>query len=245
MFEHLNSFLNTILLGIGIGFLPSIIWLLFWLREDAHPEPIRVLLKAFFYGMLSVPFAIILELWVVQMVGFEQITQIINNNLTCILIVVMILWAVVEELLKFAFAGRELVQKEDDEPVDPVIYMITTALGFAALENVLFIISPILSGDFSHVAAATQMRFMGATLLHVLASGMIGLAIGFTFYKSRLVKIITVSIVACGAVALHAAFNIFIMLYESRIFAVFVVLWILIIIMILSIEKLKFIRKIP
>jgi RsiW-degrading membrane proteinase PrsW (M82 family) len=121
--------------------------------------------------------------------------------------------------------------------------MITAALGFAALENVLFIISPLISGDFSHVAAATQMRFMGATLLHVLASGLIGLAIGFTFYKSRLIKILWVTLATCGAIALHACFNIFIMLYESRIFAVFAVMWVFIIAFILAVERLKFIRK--
>jgi RsiW-degrading membrane proteinase PrsW (M82 family) len=243
MFDHLNSFLNTILIGIGIGFLPSIIWMLFWIREDTHPEPFRILLKAFFYGMLSVPFAIIFELWVVNSIGFESITDIISNNMTEVLIIVFIVWAGIEEMLKFAFGMRELVQKDDDEPVDPVIYMIVTALGFAALENILFIMSPLLSGDFVHVAAATHMRFMGATLLHILSSSIIGLAMGYNFYKSKCTKIFYTTLAACGAIALHAAFNIFIMLYESHIFAVFAIMWVLIIFLILAIERLKLIHK--
>ncbi len=243
MFEHLNSFLNTILIGVGIGFLPSVIWALFWLREDPHPEPKRILLKAFFYGMLAVPFAIMLELWFVNSMGFASITDIIESHLTGTLIIVLILWAAVEEILKFAFGTRELAQKDDDEPVDPVIYMVTTALGFAALENVLFIMSPLFSGDFADVAAAAQMRFMGATLLHILCSGIIGLAIGATFYKNKFIKLLTVTLAVCGAIALHAAFNVFIMLYEPRIFSVFAVMWVLIIVFILSIEKLKGIRK--
>ncbi|MEN9647228.1 MAG: hypothetical protein RLY57_32 [Candidatus Parcubacteria bacterium] len=243
MFESLNSFLNTVLLGIGIGFLPSIIWMLFWTREDTHPEPFRILLKAFCYGMLSVPFAIIFELWVIGSIGFDSITDIISNNMTEVLVIVLIIWAGIEEMLKYAFGMRELVQKEDDEPVDPVIYMIATALGFAALENVLFIMSPLLSGDLGHVAAATHMRFMGATLLHVLSSSIIGLAMGYTFYKNRYVKIFYTTLAACGAIALHAAFNIFIMLYESHIFAVFAVMWVLVIALILAIERLKLIRK--
>lgn len=243
MFAELNSFLNTILLGVGIGFLPSIIWLLFWVRQDAHPEPFRLLFKAFCYGMLSVPFAIMFELWAVNLVGYEHITDIMSRNLTGVLIVVMLLWSIIEEMLKFVFGSRELIQRENNEPVDPVIYMITTALGFAALENILFILSPLIAGDFSHVAAATQMRFMGATLLHVLASGIIGVAIGYTFYRPKIIKIAYVSLAVCGAIALHAAFNISIMLYESRIFAVFAVMWVLIIAFILVIERLKFIRK--
>jgi RsiW-degrading membrane proteinase PrsW (M82 family) len=193
--------------------------------------------------MLSVPFAIILELWVIKVAGYSDITEIINQNHNLIFIFVMILWAMIEEILKFAFGMRELVQKEDDEPVDPAIYMITTALGFAALENVLFIISPLFSGDFLHVAAATQMRFVGATLVHVLGSGIIGVTMGFVFYKSKFTKILFLTIAACGAIVLHAFFNIFIMFYESHIFLIFATIWVLIVGLILAVERLKFIKK--
>jgi RsiW-degrading membrane proteinase PrsW (M82 family) len=243
MFESLNSFLNTLLIGIGIGFLPSVVWMLFWIREDSHPEPLRVIFKAFSYGMLSVPFTIMFELWVVGAAGFNTIEEIINQNMTEILIIVLILWAAIEEIMKFTFGMREIVQKDNDEPVDPVIYMIITALGFAALENILFIITPIFSGDISHATAITHMRFIGATLLHIITSGMIGLAIGYTFYKNKITRIFCTTLAICGAIALHAVFNIFIMLYASHIFQVFAIMWILIIAFILAIEKLKFIKK--
>lgn len=243
MFESINSFLNTLLIGIGIGFLPSIVWMLFWVREDAHPEPFRVIFKAFLYGMLSVPFAIIFQLWVVSATGFNTIDEVINQNMTEILIIILLLWAAIEEILKFTFSMREIVQKDDDEPVDPVIYMIVTALGFAALENLLFILVPVFSGDISNATSIIHMRFIGATLLHILTSGVIGLAIGYTFYKNKITRIFYTSLAICGAIALHTAFNVFIMLYASHIFQVFAIIWVLIIAFILAIERLKFIKK--
>jgi protease PrsW len=251
MFESLNSLLNTILLAIGIGFIPSIIWLLFWLREDAHPEPKRILIKAFCYGMLSVPFAIAFELWALNVTGYSDFIMLVSDaknyggEIFFMLIGVTILWAVIEEVMKFVFGSRELAQKEDNEPIDPVIYMVTAALGFAALENVLFIMSPLLSGELAQATMAAHQRFMGATLLHVLASGLIGLSIGYTFYRSRIVKIVAITLGACGAAALHAAFNIFIILYESRIFLIFAAMWVLVIAFIVAVERLKFIQKKP
>ncbi len=38
---------------IFFGLAPSFIWLLFFLRKDAHPESNPMILKIFFYGMLA------------------------------------------------------------------------------------------------------------------------------------------------------------------------------------------------
>ncbi len=55
-----------------------------------------------------------------------------------------IAWAFIEEITKFLAAYVTVLRRaEDDEPIDPVIYMVTTALGFAAAENTLFLLSPL------------------------------------------------------------------------------------------------------
>ena len=48
-------------LYLVFGVLPSIIWLLFFLREDAHPESNRMILKVFFYGIIAAFIAVIFE----------------------------------------------------------------------------------------------------------------------------------------------------------------------------------------
>ena len=40
---------------------PSLIWLLFFLKKDAHPESKRMILKIFFYGILIALPAIFIE----------------------------------------------------------------------------------------------------------------------------------------------------------------------------------------
>jgi RsiW-degrading membrane proteinase PrsW (M82 family) len=216
---------------------------MFWLREDPHPEPKNLLVKAFFAGMLAVPFAIIAELIIINAFGFNDISEIFSIGNTYLLIAVMSLWAVAEEVFKFIFCIPEIARKDDNEPIDAVIYLIVAALGFAALENVLFIIAPLFAGDAVHVAAATNMRFIGATLLHVLASGIVGLGLGYAFYKSRISKVIVAILSLCGAILLHACFNLSIILYESHIFLSFAVLWMLVIGLIFAIERLKNIKK--
>jgi len=68
------------------------------------------------------------------------------------------------------------------KPIDWPIFLITVALGFAAFENVLFLIKP-LSLDQATVGLMTgQLRFLGSTLLHTVSSGMIGIALGLSFY---------------------------------------------------------------
>ncbi len=48
-------------LYIFLGILPSIIWLLYYLKKDTHPEPRLMILKIFFWGMLSALPAIFIE----------------------------------------------------------------------------------------------------------------------------------------------------------------------------------------
>jgi len=155
------------------GFLPSIIWLLFYLREDAHPESNRMILKIFFYGMLVAFFAIFLEK------GFQEI---IKNSL----LVIFFGGAFIEEYLKYLVVRFGVFKNSEmDEPPDLLLYMIISALGFAALENILVLNNyhPILTA----VGALQVMgwRFISATFLHALCSGILGYFLALSFYHLR------------------------------------------------------------
>ncbi|MBI3274099.1 MAG: PrsW family intramembrane metalloprotease, partial [Candidatus Colwellbacteria bacterium] len=94
---------------------------------------------------------------------------------------------------------------EFDEPVDGMIYMISAALGFAAIENVLTMFN--LVPDGIDVAFKTlALRFVGATLLHALASGLIGYFLAMAwFFREHKKKLIMFGIVL--ATLFHMAFN--------------------------------------
>ena len=134
---------TTLLLVLSGGILPALLWLWFWLKEDkARPEPRGLIMLAFIAGMITVPLVIPLE---------KMACEIVTQNSGCLTtgsfqgILLIVLWAAIEELMKYGSAVLTVLRRKAvDEPLDPVIYMITIALGFAALENTFFLMNPNL-----------------------------------------------------------------------------------------------------
>lgn len=221
----------TILLASLGGIIPALIWLLFWLREDRrHPEPRGRIFITFLAGMLSVLAVLPLEHLVQEHVGGGLFT-------------LFLLWAIIEETLKFIFAYfAGLHNRECDEPIDPIIYMITAALGFAALENALFLLTPIGDGLLAQSIMTGNMRFIGASVLHTLASGIIGVALAFSFYKAKKVKRWFVFIGLILAIALHTFFN-FSIIGQTNILSVFAYIWFGVIVLLIIFEKVKHLRR--
>jgi len=120
----------------------------------------------------------------------------------------MVVWVIVEELMKYAVALALIFwNREVDEPIDMVIYMVVVALGFAALENALFIFNPLIAGDLIGSAMTGGFRFLGATLLHVLASGTVGVFLALAYYRSKIVQVLAGTLGLFIAIVLHALFN--------------------------------------
>lgn len=213
------------------GLIPAIFWVWFWLREDSYkPEPYFLIAITFIAGMAVVPLALPLQRYAVQL--YPDIE-------------VMVIWVIIEEVLKYAVALAVVFwNREVDEPIDMIIYLIVIALGFAALENALFIFNPLIVGDYLNSALTSGFRFLGATLLHVLASGTIGMFLAFTYYKSSAVQLASGTIGLCIAIALHYQFNKFIMdASGTTILGVFLFVWIGIIILFLLFERIKMLER--
>ncbi|OHA93684.1 MAG: hypothetical protein A3E02_00210 [Candidatus Zambryskibacteria bacterium RIFCSPHIGHO2_12_FULL_38_34] len=228
----MSSF-NTIFLSLLGGVLPAILWLWFWLKEDKlHPEPkIRILL-VFIGGMVSVFIVLPLEKLV--------FTTILSN----VSLLTILLWATIEEIsIYVATFFTALRNKVVDEPIDAIIYMITAALGFSALENTLFIFNLIDRGDFIQGIMTGNSRFLGATLLHVASSATIGVMIGLSYYKKPFAKRVFLFTGIVLSILLHTLFNLLIIKFENDLFFVFSGVWILIILLIVMIEKVKKVNR--
>lgn len=223
------SSISTTLTALAGGLIPALVWLWFWLQEDRHPEPKWLIFFTFIAGMVVVLAVLPIEKWVITYFsGF----------------LVILLWAAAEEILKLV--GAYLValrRKAMNEPIDALIYMITIALGFAALENTLFLFNILQKGDIITYITTGNFRFIGATLLHILSSSAIGGAIALSFYKSKIRKFIYISIGVVLSIAIHTIFNFFITLNQENILLVFTFVWAGIIILIIFFEKVRRIRR--
>lgn len=223
--------LQTIIFALLGGVLPALLWLWFWLKQDKkRPEPRGLILLAFVVGMIAVP----------AVLPFERLADSYFSGT-----IVIIIWSALEEIFKYTFAYFAVLRRKAmDEPVDAVIYMITVALGFAALENTLFLINPITEGNFMDTVINGNLRFLGATLLHTLSSATIGVMIALSFYRKKALKKMYVIYGLILAILLHSLFNFFIMKGSGdKLLTIFIFVWIGIVILILLFEKIKRIRN--
>lgn len=210
------------------GTVPALFWLWFWLEENQEkPEPKGLLTICFILGMLSVIFVLPIQKFIQSNIDSHQL-QIIS-------------WASAEEIIKY-LAVMLVVYKTSyvDEPIDWPIYLITVALGFAALENTLFLIKPLALNQATVGLLTGQLRFLGSTLLHAVSSGIIGITLGLSFNMSRLIRGWYLFIGLILAISLHSAFNFFIMENSGNNFMqAFAFLWVVTIIIMLLFEKVR------
>ncbi|NBV76714.1 PrsW family intramembrane metalloprotease [bacterium] len=219
---------EPVIVALAGGFFPSLAWLWFWRREDReHPEPRYLIALAFLGGMLTVACVIPLQ---------KAVAPLIPT--TTLLFTV---WSAIEEVCKYLSARITVLwRRDDDEPIDPVIYMIATALGFAALENTLFLLSPLAGNSLRQTIITGDLRFVGATLLHVLSSSIIGCALGIAFYKSRVAQFWWLIAGILSAIAVHSTFNYLILnVPEAYLVRTFSVVWISLIVVFAVLEYIK------
>lgn len=214
--------------AIFLGVIPSLIWLWFWLKEEKKDkEPKLVLATIFIFGMILVFFTIPIQ---------KLIQNTIHNEDSQI-----VLWALVEEILKFLavlilFYNTRYI----DEPIDWPIYLITSALGFAAMENFLFLVKPFSLGDATVGILTGQLRFLGSTLLHSLSSAIIGISLGLSYFMTPFSRKTYLFFGIFLATALHSLFNFFIIKSsENDFLTIFAFLWVVAIIIMLIFEKLR------
>src|SRR3989344_3350792 len=220
---------QTIFFALSGGILPALLWLWFWLQEDRlHPEPRGMIIRTFIAGMIAVPLVLPLE-------------QLIQKHYAVNLMLVIFLWATAEEIFKWgAVYLVALETSEYDEPIDAVVYMLTGALGFAAMENVFFLITSISNTNVVESLVTGNLRFIGATLLHGLSSGIVGLFMGLSFCKGWFTRKIYLIFGIILAVLLHTLFNIYIMKSGgTSIFVIFCFVWVAIFLLIVGFQKVK------
>ena len=142
------------------------------MRDWKNPEPKIVLFHAFLMGIVATIIVLVLHNYVeaftkINIPGFYDIIKNHDNYKAFIFV------AFVEELIKFLVIYFTLRHSRHlDEAIDPMIYMIVCAIGFSSVENYFSIFNQL-----NTVVIPLQTltaRFLGANLLHIICSGVIG-----------------------------------------------------------------------
>ena len=137
---------------ICAALLPVILlWLYVW-RQDAQPEPTRLLVKAFFYGIgICLPVSL-LEMGIEEVLLGGEPTTLLGTTVDAFFVA-----ALPEE--SFKLLARWLILRRNpyfDEHFDGIVYAVSVGLGFAAVENIFYI--------FANMESWVQVASMRALL---------------------------------------------------------------------------------
>jgi RsiW-degrading membrane proteinase PrsW (M82 family) len=186
---------------------PAAFWLWYFYRKDRYePEPLSWVLLVYILGAaVTIPVALV--------------EGVMGAFLPEFLIVVLVA-PVVEELGKYLVVRTTVYESaEFDEPVDGIVYAAAAGLGFATLENVIYVFAALETSLFLAVGTGL-VRAVLSVPGHVLFSAMWGYSLG----KARFIpKEKRPGVIAAGlmlAIASHALFNL--LLFDAIGFAVLV-----------------------
>jgi len=190
---------------------PAIFWLWFFYSRDRYePEPLRWIITIYVLGiMITIPVAL-----------FEGIIGLIVSDF----LIAVVVAPIVEEYAKF-FVVRNTVfrTREFDEPVDGIIYAAVVGLGFATLENIIYVFSS-LETSFLFAVQTGVVRALISVPGHVLFSAMWGYALGQARFTPGAARDKVVKHGLIMAMVSHALFNI--LLFHNLGFAVLVLVFV-------------------
>lgn len=146
---------------------PSALLVWYFHARDVYPEPPRVLWTTFALGVLTVVPVLI--------VGYpvHDAVSLIPSPIAASFLGALFVAAIPEEFVKLAvLLGYNMRHKAFDEPMDGIVYGVVASLGFATLENVLFVFDGGLSVAVSRAFTAVPLHaFVGAIMGYYVGQG--------------------------------------------------------------------------
>ncbi|MBY0435518.1 MAG: PrsW family intramembrane metalloprotease [Cyclobacteriaceae bacterium] len=156
----------SLLLLLALALAPGIMIGFYIYYKDTHEkEPSRLLIKAFFFGVLST-FVTFLISW-----PLDFLVPLDEQDLSQQAVHAFILVALVEEFSKFIFVRGILYRNANfNEPFDGIVYSVMVSMGFATFENILY----VSDGGFS----TAVLRMFTAVPAHATFAILMGYYLG-------------------------------------------------------------------
>lgn len=183
-----------ILLGLALA--PGVAIILYIYLKDKHErEPVVLLLLSFFYGCLSTLLTLIISERVSGFFIFQR-GDVVDEFFDAMFQV-----ALIEEFSKFVFVRFVLYRNKNfNEPFDGIVYSVMVGMGFATLENVLYV--------FQFGITTGILRMFTAVPAHAVFAILMGYFIGRAKFTHR--RGFILSLIALGTATLfHGSYDYF------------------------------------
>tara|TARA_Y100000766_G_scaffold136836_1_gene117788 strand:+ start:2438 stop:3115 length:678 start_codon:yes stop_codon:yes gene_type:complete len=170
-------------------------------RDLYEKEPRKLVLKCLFYGALAFIPIFYIELFIIEVFSdgkFELLNSVFLFSLVGV--------ALVEEGVKFFILIKSPYKNKDfNEPYDGIVYAVMISLGFALVENVLYV-----TGGGLEIAL---MRMFSAIPLHAACGVIMGYYVGKAKFD-KLNKSYNIILGLTLATLLHAIYNYFLFINQ-------------------------------
>src|SRR5688500_4812931 len=166
-----------------------------YLKDKHEREPVGLLLISFLYGGLSAIMTLFIS-WPVEALIILKPDDAVHQFFNAFFKV-----ALIEEFSKFFFVRFILFNNRNfNEPFDGIVYAIMVSMGFATLENVLYV--------YQFGLATGILRMFTAVPAHATFAIIMGFFLGKAKFSHR--KVLYYSIMALLAAALfHGSYDYF------------------------------------
>ena len=152
--------------SMGAALVPSALLMWFFHSRDANPEPAGVVWKTFFLGVAAIiP---------VTVFGLALGPAVRGIGTGCIylggVLDAFIVAAIPEEFFKYQVLSRYCLRHEEfNEPMDGMVYGVAASLGFATMENILYVADGGLEVAFWRALTAVPGHAMMGAIMGYFA----------------------------------------------------------------------------
>jgi len=136
----------------------AIVVVYLYIRDKYEKEPLNLLFLGLLFGGFIVAPIIVVEEYL------SSYASLIGNNLSYSLYVAFIVAALTEESFKFLIVYALIFENRNfNEKFDGIVYAAFVSLGFALVENILYVVNPEFGGAYT-----AMMRSIFAVPAHAL-----------------------------------------------------------------------------
>ena len=205
--------ISSLSFSVYLAIIPSILLCLYVYRMDVvEKEPIHLLLVLFFIGVLTTVPARFFEQTLISVTGLE-----FTNIYDCLILSFLII-ALVEEGYKFLVLLISCWKnKEFNYRYDAIVYSVFISIGFATLENILY----VQSSGYS-VALYRGIISVPAHAFYAVASGFfLGLAKENSIKQKQSKTLLYIFLAFLVPVIMHGIFDFLLLTENDIMFGVF------------------------